>query len=126
MGDRIPEWLRRLLGRKAPSPPPTVHADATGFSLTSNRETRAVPWQLVRRVAAFKEDLHTHDRVVLLIDVARGGDPVLRVPEDCPGFATLFGPMEEALGIDPGWYLTIMTPSFAPTPTVLYVRAAEE
>jgi hypothetical protein len=33
--------------------------------------------------------------------------------------------VEEALGVDPSWYLAIMTPVFEPTPVALYLRAPE-
>lgn len=118
-------WLKRLLGRQPTPVLPTIVADATGFSLTHRRQSRAVPWQAVRKIAAFKQDLHTHDRIVLLIEVSLAGDQVITLPEDSPGFAGLFGPMEQALGIDPSWYLEIMTPAFAPTPQVLYLRSVD-
>jgi hypothetical protein len=118
-------WLQRLLGR-ADTPLPVITADVTGFSLTTGRQSRAVPWQAVRRVAAFKQDLHSYDRIVLLIELTRAGGETLTVSEDCPGFATLFGPMEQALGVDPSWYLEIMTPAFEASPTVLYLRAERE
>ena len=73
-------------------------------------------------MAAVKQDRHSHDRIVLLIEVRRSSSEVLTLPENCPGFAGLFGPMEQALGIDPSWYLEIMTPAFEATPTVLYLR----
>lgn len=120
------QWLHRLLGRQPASPLPTISADITGFTLTFERKTRAVPWQSVRKIAAFKQDLGIHDRVVMLIEVDRTGEQVLTISEDCPGFATLFAPMEEALGINPGWYLEIMTPVFEPTPTVLFMRSLED
>jgi hypothetical protein len=132
LGDtRFPEalmfhWLRRLLRRQAASQLPTITADVTGFTLTLQRESRAVPWQSVRKIAAFKQDLLTHDRVVMVIEVNRAGEQVLTLSEDSPGFATLFAPMEEALGINPSWYLEIMTPVLEPTPTVLYLRSLEE
>jgi hypothetical protein len=119
-------WLQRLLGRTGVQPAaalPVITADITGFSLTVDRVSRAVPWQSVSRVAAFKQDLHTHDRIVLLVELTRAGGETLTLTEDCPGFATLFGPMEQALGVDPSWYLEIMTPAFEPSPTVLYLRA---
>lgn len=119
-------WLQRLMSRAQPSALPAILVDDTGFSLTLNGHARAFPWQSVRKVAAFKQDLHTYDRIVLLIEVSTSGDPVLVLSEDCPGFASLFGPMEGALGINPSWYLEIMTPVFEPTPVALYVRPDPE
>ncbi len=88
------------------------------------RESRAIPWQSVHRIAAFKQDLGTHDCITLLIEVRRAEPQLLTLSEECPGFAALFGPMEQALGIDPSWYLEIMTPAFEPAPMVLYLRDA--
>ena len=119
------QWLQSIFGRASIPPLPTIATDVTGFTLTIERMSRAYPWASVSKVAAFKQDLHSHDRIVLLIEVQRSGSEVLTLPEDCPGFAGLFGPMEQALGIDPSWYLEIMTPAFAVTPTVLYLREQE-
>ncbi len=94
--------------------------------MTVGGHSRAVPWASVTRIAAFKRDLSTHDQIVLVINAAISGDPVLTLPEDCPGFADLFGPMETALGINPSWYLEIMTPAFEPTPRVIYLRDSGE
>lgn len=116
------QWLQRLFGRGSVPQLPTIATDVTGFTLTVERVSRAYPWASVSKVAAVKQDLHSHDRIVLLIEVRRSGSEVLTLPEDCPGFAGLFGPMEQALGIDPSWYLEIMTPAFEATPTVLYLR----
>lgn len=116
------QWLQRRFGRRSVPPLPTIATDVTGFTLTIERVSRAYPWASVSKVAAVKQDLHRHDRIVLLIEVQRSGREVLTVSEDCPGFAGLFGPMEQALGIDPSWYLDIMTPVFEATPTVLYLR----
>lgn len=117
-------WLRTLLGLPREPPLPSIVADDTGVTLTTGRSSRAVPWSAVRRIAAFKQDLETHDRIVLLLEVDSAGDPTITLTEDAPGFATLFAPMEESLGVDPSWYLSIMTPAFEPTPVVLYVRGA--
>jgi hypothetical protein len=73
-------------------------------------------------MAAFKRDLGTHDQIVLMVEAQVSGDPVVTLSEDFPGFADLFGPMEAELGIDPRWYLEIMTPAFAPAPQVIYLR----
>lgn len=118
------EWLRRLT-RRQPEVLPTISADLTGFTLTVDRESRAIPWQSVVKIAAYKQDLHTYDRIVLLVEVERTGETSLTISEDCPGFSSLFGPMEQALGINPSWYLEIMTPAFEPTPTVLFMRSMD-
>ncbi len=118
-------WVRRLLRRSERRVIPTIAADTTGFSLTLGRHTHAYPWASVRKVAAYKQDLHTHDVIVLVLEVFRAANQVLTLLEEDPGFATLFAPMEEALGINPSWYLEIMTPVFAATPVVLYVRDPE-
>lgn len=117
------QWLQHLFSRRGIPQLPTVGADVTGLTLTLERHTRAIPWQAITRIAAFKQDLHTHDRVVLLIEVSSSGDPTVTISEDCPGFSDLFGPMEEALGVNPRWYLDIMAPAFEPTPTVLYLSS---
>lgn len=115
-------WLGRLFGGRSTPSLPTIAADETGFSLTTGRHSRAVAWQSVRRVGAFKQDLGSHDQIVLLVEIAREEGEVISLPESCPGFAALFGPMEQVLGISPAWYLDIMTPAFAPTPVTLYLR----
>ncbi len=94
------QWLQRLFGRASVPLLPTIATDVTGFTLTIERVSRAYPWASVTRVAAIKQDLHSHDRIVLLIEVQRSGSEVLTLPEDCPGFAGLFGPMGQALGIE--------------------------
>ena len=104
---------------------PLIAADETGFTLTVDRHSRAFAWRVVTRIAAFKEDLYSHDRIVLLIEIDHPQVEVLALPEDCPGFTTLFGPMEQGLGINPSWYLEIMTPVFEATPVVLFLRDQE-
>ena len=106
----------------APNPLPSITADVTGFSVTVNRHSRAIPWSAVRKITAGKRDLDTHDLIVLHFLVDLAGDPTITLSEDCPGFADLFGPLETALGVNPRWYLEIMTPVFAPSPIVLYLR----
>ncbi len=118
-------WFKRLF-RSRPLPPPTVEADDTGFSLTRDGHRTVFPWECVTRIAACKQDLHTSDRILLLIEVRKSGTEVLSIAEDCPGFADLFGPMERELGLNPSWYLDIMTPAFDPTPTVLYLRSMDD
>lgn len=119
-------WLKRLFRRQPLTTLPTIEADDTGFSLTHRGHTTAFPWQAVTRIAAYKQDLHTYDRIVLLIETLKNDTRELSLSEDCPGFATLFGPMERELGLNPSWYLDIMTPAFEPTPTVLYLRSLNE
>jgi hypothetical protein len=118
-------WFRRLVQRQKPEVLPSIATDETGISLTVEGHSRAIPWRFVSRIAAFKQDLHSYDRIVLLLEVDRPTTEVLVLPEDCPGFSALFGPMEQELGIDPSWYLEIMTPVFEATPTVLYLRDQE-
>ncbi len=118
-------WLERLLGR-GPNPPlPTISADATGFTLTVRNRTRAVAWVVVSKVAAYKLDLGTRTQVVLLVELLNLKYGVIAIPEDSPGFAKLFGPMEQELGINPQAYLEIMSPTVKPRPTVLYVRGQD-
>lgn len=118
-------WLKRLLGSR-PVTLATVEADDTGFSLTRDGHRTVFPWQSVTRIAACKVDLHTYDRIMLLVEVQKGSTEQLSISEDCRGFATLFGPMERELGLNPSWYLDIMTPAFDPTPTVLYLRSMDD
>lgn len=116
------EWLQRLLTRPAPPTLPTIAADATGISLATGDVSRAIPWSTIQRIAAFKQDLGTHDRIVLAIEATRSSEEPVVLSEDCPGFADLFGQMESALGVNPGWYLEIMMPAFEATPRVIYLR----
>ena len=118
-------WLQRIPGKQLAPALPTITAGSTGFSLTVARESGAIPWVSVRKVSTFKRDLHTCDQIVLLIEVSHLGDPIVELTEECPGFASLFGPMEQVLGVDPSWYLEIMTPAFAPTPRCIYLRAQD-
>lgn len=115
-------WLKRALRRRSADAPPTIEADETGFTVTRDGHTTAYPWTCVERIAAYKQDLHTFDRIVLLIETRKQVLDTLALPEESPGFANLFGPMEKELGVNPSWYLEIMTPVFEPTPTVLYLR----
>lgn len=118
-------WLERLLGRRPIPPLPTMAADTHGFTLTVRNRTRAVAWVAVRKVAAYKLDLQSHHQIVLLVELLGLRHAVISLPESCPGFAGLFGPMDQALGINPQAYLEIMTPTLEPTPTVLYIRPGE-
>jgi hypothetical protein len=118
-------WFKRLF-QSRPAPLAIVEADDTGFSLTREGHRTVFPWECVTRIAACKEDLHTHDRIVLLVEVRKASTELLSIPADYPGFAELFGPMERALGLNPSWYLEIMTPAFDPTPTVLYLRSMDD
>jgi hypothetical protein len=114
--------LKRLL-RSKPRTLPVIEADDNGFSLTRDGHRRVFPWQSVHRIAAYKEDLQTTDQIVLLIETRKANPEQIAISENCPGFAELFGPMERELGLHPSWYLDIMTPAFAATPTVLYLRS---
>ncbi len=118
-------WLRRLLAWGGRSAPPSVAADQTGITLTHGRRSRAVPWRTVSRITALKYDLGTSTRIVLLVEAEVSGDPVITIPEECPGFAGLFGPMEAELGLNPEGYLQSMPPAREPVPTVLYIRDIE-
>lgn len=119
------EWLQRFLARGDAPVLPTILADTTGISLTVGDVSRAIPWSAIQRIAAFKQDLGTHDRIVLAIEAARSSEEPVFLSEDCPGFADLFGQMEAALGINPGWYLEIMMPAFEAAPRVIYLRDAQ-
>jgi len=114
--------LRAMFRRS--SPPPSVVVTAAGFELRgADGVTIAVEWAAVTRVVAYKRDAYTTDCIVLAVE--RDATPgLVEISEEWPGFADLFGAMETALGVSPSWYLEIMTPAFAPTPRVLYVRAA--
>lgn len=115
-------WLQRLLGRRPMPTLPVIAADATGFTLTVRHRTRAVAWQAVRKISAYKQEVDSHAQIVLLIEVVGPWQAVIEIPDGCPGFAELFGPMEEALGISPRPYLEVMTPARVPFPTVVYLR----
>lgn len=119
-------WLQRLFGPRSGPPLPTIAADGLGFSLTVRHRTRTVAWEVVSRIAAYKLDLHTHDQIVLLIQVAGLRHSTITLAQDCPGFAGLFGPMEQALGIDPRPYLEVMAATVEPIPTVLYLRRPQD
>lgn len=118
-------WLERLLGRGAIPPLPTISADSTGFSLTVRNRTRAVAWSVVSRIAAYKLDLGSRHQVVLLIETLSRKSGAIAISEDSPGFARLFGPMEQELGINPQAYLETMAPAVKPRPTVLYLRGQD-
>lgn len=121
----VVSWLQRLLGRRPGPPLPIISADALGFTLTVRNRTRAVAWVAVRKIAGYKQDLGTHHQIVLLIEVLGLKHGVISLPEGCPGFAELFAPMEQALGINPRSYLETMTPAIKPSPTVLYLRSRD-
>lgn len=97
----------------------TVHPN--GFNLTEAGTTKIVFWGSVERIVALKQDLGTHDIIVLLVDAEGAPEPLL-LAEEMPGFADLFGAMETHLGVSPAWYPEIMLPAFEPTPMLLYHR----
>lgn len=119
-------WLKRILKVRRAETIPTVAADETGFTVSRNGHTVAFPWSSVERIAAYKQDLYSYDRIVLLIETRKQTVDTIALSEESPGFTTLFGPMEKELGVDPSWYLQIMTPVFEPTPTVLYIRDSND
>lgn len=119
-------WLQRLFGPRSGPLLPTIAADGLGFSLTARHRTRTVAWEAVTRIAAYKLDRQPHAQVVLLIQVAGLRHFPITLPQDCPGFATLFAPMEHALGIDPRPYLEVMAATVEPIPTVLYLRRPQD
>ncbi len=98
---------------------PAIVVHANGFNLTAGGTTRIIFWHAVERVVAHKQDLGTHDMIVLLVEAQGSTEPIL-LAEEMPGFADLFGPMETHLGVSPAWYPDIMLPAFAPTPMLLY------
>lgn len=118
-------WLERLLGRGKNPPLPTISADSTGFTLTVRNRTRAVAWVVVSKIAAYKQDHGSHHQVVLLIETLGLKYGVISLTENSPGFAELFAPMEQALGINPEGYLETMTATIEPKPTVLYLRSED-
>ncbi|MEO8634449.1 MAG: hypothetical protein ABI587_04130 [Gemmatimonadales bacterium] len=115
-------WLQRLLGRRDRAPLPVVTADATGFTLTVRFRTRGVAWGSIRKISGYKLDLTTHTQIVLLVEVVALRHGVIALSDNCPGFATLFGPMEAELGIDPRPYLEAIAAAPEPRPVVLYLR----
>lgn len=120
---RLGDLFRRR--RRVVVPSPTIEVTAAGFvALTPGAAPIAVAWEEVRRAVAYKRDLYTTDQIVLAFELDRPDLPLLELSEESPGFASLFGPMEEVLGVSPSWYLEIMLPAFEPTPRVLYNRGA--
>lgn len=98
---------------------------AAGFvALTPGAAPIEVRWEDVRRAIAYKRDLYTTDQITLAFELDRPDLPLVELSEESPGFASLFGPMEEVLGVSPSWYLEIMLPAFEPTPRLLYDRGA--
>jgi hypothetical protein len=84
-----------------------------------------VAWVVVTRIAAYKQDHGTHHQVVLLIETLGRKYGVISLAESSPGFAELFAPMEQALGINPQAYLGTMAATVKPTPTVVYLRSED-
>ena len=84
----------------------------------------AVRWESVRRVVAYKRDLYATDVIMLAFELDPPAPGLLELSEEWPGFADLFGALEQALGVSPEWYVEIMVPAFEPTPRVLYARAS--
>ena len=78
----------------------------------------------VAGIVAYKRDNFTTDEIRLVFQVVEPGDSVHEVSEEWPGFEELFATLEGEFGINPTWYVEIMQPPFAPTPRVLYERAA--
>lgn len=110
--------------RTVSSTGPAIVVHANGFNLTEAGTTRIVFWRSVERIVALKQDLGTHDLIILLVDAEGAAEPLL-LAEEMPGFADLFGAMETHLGVSPGWYPEIMLPAFEATPMVLYRRSPD-
>ena len=121
-------WLQDLIGhfgRHSPPEPRTVRLRPDGFELLGPDDTTAgsVRWQDVERIRTQKLDLYTTDCIVLDFDL-RGGT-VVRVSEEWPGFADLFGPLQAAFPtLSPHWYFEVMMPAFAANPALLFERPA--
>ncbi|MFN8653748.1 MAG: hypothetical protein U0133_17715 [Gemmatimonadales bacterium] len=103
---------------------PAIVVHPNGFNLTVSGTTKIIFWHSIERVVALKQDLGTHDMIVLLVDAHGAPEPVV-LAEEMPGFADLFAPMETHLGVSPAWYPEIMLPAFEPTPMLLYSRTPD-
>lgn len=114
-------WLGRIFRRRPPSKP-SIEADDTGFALLIDGQRHVYPWSTVTRIAAHKIDLMTTDEIVMVVESQKQQLETVELSEEWPGFRDLFGPMERELGVNPSWYLEIMTPAFEARPTVLYLR----
>ena len=112
--------------RQRPPPDPLVRMLEDGFELVASPAEAThvrVRWQDVERIATSKLDLFTTDCVVLDFTLRDGSS--IRVSEEWPGFADLFGPLQAAFpALSPGWYLEVMTPAFEAKPTLLFQRSA--
>lgn len=104
------------------SPPPELTITEDGLTVTSANDALVIPWGSIRRLAAFKADLGTHDQVVLVVDTSVVGEPVL-LPEGLAGFSAIFAALEQHLGVAPAWYMDIMAPAFEATPLLLFERS---
>jgi hypothetical protein len=116
-------WLRRLFTFRQQRDPPVLLADDQGLEVRDGPLIIRLAWTAVSRVSAFKRDLFTTDEIILLVESSAAPDKPLILSEEWPGFSSLFGPMERALGVSPGWYVDIMTPPFESTPRLLYDRS---
>ncbi|HEX7239915.1 MAG TPA: hypothetical protein VF263_06590 [Longimicrobiaceae bacterium] len=114
------ERIRRLFRRPSAAPPRIV-ATAEGFRLeVEGRPAVEVAWKDVTRVAAYKRDLMATDEIMLAVESRGLPGRVLELSEAWPGFADLFQPLEEHLGVSPAWYVEIMVPAFEPSYRELY------
>jgi hypothetical protein len=119
-------WLRQQWRRRHPPPPPVIEADETGFAVIHEGHRTVYPWSCVTRMAAYKQDLFTTDEIILVVEIQKQQLETIQLSEEWKGFTELFGPMERELGVNPSWYLEIMTPAFEAKPTVLYMRSIDD
>ena len=106
------------------SRPPRIELEPDGFATVGPAGDRhPIRWTGIVKVAAFKRDNFTTDEIVVVFEVDEQPGMVQAISEEWTGFADLFAPMEERLGISPSWYWEIMIPAFEPMYRVLYDRS---
>jgi len=118
-------WIRRLLASRQRQEAPVLSADDQGLEVRRGTSIIRVAWSDVSRISAFKRDRFTTDEIILRVESSSPAGQPLALSEEWPGFASLFGPLERALGVSPAWYIDIMTPAFEATPRLLYDRSQQ-
>ena len=121
---RISEWLKAWLPSMMSRPVAEerkIRINEDGFEVRSDKEIeRAVKWERVRLIDAFKRDLFTVDLICLRFYEQGEGLPV-EVNEEMDGF----GPLVDALpmkfeGFDQAWWDKVAKPAFATNLTELW------
>ena len=89
-----------------------------GFHVPCATGYRAVAWNDLRAVFAYKRDLYTTDEICL--DIFFPGDSSFTITEETAGWYIFVERLEAHLSIAPGWFAEVSAPAFETKLTLLY------